>query len=52
MKSNYSFEDCGTDRQTKSISECILEDLSNDTWHAYKRWKLVGTEEKISPQLH
>ena len=35
MKSNYSFEDCGTDRQTdrqtKSISECILEDLSNDT---------------------
>ena len=30
MKSHYSFEDRGTDRQTKSISECTLKDLSND----------------------
>ena len=29
MKSSYSFEDRGTDRQTELISECILKDLSN-----------------------
>ena len=45
MKSRYSFEDRGTDRQTKSISECTLKDLSNDTWHGYQSWKLVGDEE-------
>ena len=26
---SYSFEDRGTDRQTESISECSLKDLSN-----------------------
>ena len=34
MKSSYSFEDRGTDRrtdkETESISECTLKDLSND----------------------
>ena len=30
MKSSYSFEDRGTDRQTESISERALKDLSND----------------------
>ena len=30
MKASYSFEDRGTDRQTESISECTLKDLSND----------------------
>ena len=30
-KSSYSFADRDTDRQTESISECILKDLSNDT---------------------
>ena len=30
MKSRYSFEDRGTDRQTESISECTLKDHSND----------------------
>ena len=29
-KSSYSFQDRGTDRQTESISECTLKDLSND----------------------
>ena len=29
MKSRYSFEDRGTDRQMESISECTLKDLSN-----------------------
>ena len=52
-KSGYSFEDCGTDRQTESISECTLKDLSNDIWHAYQSWKLVGDEENnIPPALH
>ena len=42
-----------TDRQTESISECILKDLSNDIWHAYQSWKLVGDEENnIPPPLH
>ena len=53
MKSRYSLEDCGTDRQTESISECTLKDLSNDKiiWHAYQSWKLVGNEENnIPPQ--
>ena len=30
MKFSYSFEDRGTDRQTESISECTLKDLSID----------------------
>ena len=30
-KSRYSFENRGTDRQTESITECTLEDISNDT---------------------
>ena len=30
MKSLYSFAYRGTDRQTESISECTLKDLSND----------------------
>ena len=30
MKSSYSFENRGTDRQTVLISECTLNDLSND----------------------
>ena len=30
MKSNYSFEDRGSYRQTESISECNLKDLLND----------------------
>ena len=30
MKFIYSIEDRGTDRQTESISECTLKDLSND----------------------
>ena len=30
MKSSYSFEDRGTDRQAESISERALKDLSND----------------------
>ena len=30
MKSSYSFEYSGTDRQTEWISECTLKDLSND----------------------
>ena len=30
MKSCYSFEDRGTDRQTESILECTFKDLSND----------------------
>ena len=30
MKFCYSFEDRGTDRQTESISECALKDISND----------------------
>ena len=29
MKSRYSFEDHGTDRQVK-ISECTIKDLLND----------------------
>ena len=42
-----------TDRQTESISECTLKDLSNDIWHAYQWWKLVGDEENnIPPPLH
>ena len=32
MKSSYSLEDGGTDRQTESISECTLKDLSNDNY--------------------
>ena len=52
-KASYSFEDRGTDGQTESISECTLKDLSNDIWHAYQSWKLVGDEENnIPPQLH
>ena len=45
MKYCYSFEDRGTDRQEESISECTLKELSNDIWHAYQSWKLVGDEE-------
>ena len=53
MKSLYSFEDRGADRQTESISECTLKDFSNDIWHAYQSWKLVGEEENnIPPPLH
>ena len=58
MKSRYSFEDCGTDgqtdRQTESISECTLKDLSNHIiWHTYQSWKLVEDEENnIPPPLH
>ena len=48
-KSRYSFEDRGTDRQTESISECILKDFSNDIWHAYQNRKLVGDEENNIP---
>ena len=48
-KSSYSFEDRGTDGQTESISECTLKDLSNDIWHAYQSWKLVGDEENNIP---
>ena len=36
MKSLYSFEDRGTYRQTESISECTLKDLSNDIRHTYQ----------------
>ena len=53
MKSRYSFEDRGTDRQTESISECTLKDLSNDIQHANQSWKLVGDEENnIPPPLY
>ena len=53
MKSRYSFEDRGTDRRMESISECTLKDLSNDIWHAYQSWKLVGDDENnIPPRLH
>ena len=53
MKSSYSFEDRDTDRQTESILECSLKDLSNDIRHAYQSWKLVGDEENnIPPPLH
>ena len=53
MKSSNSFEDHGTDRQTELISECTLKDPSNDIWHAYQSWKLVGDEENnIPPPLH
>ena len=42
-----------TDRQTESISVCTLKELSNDIWHAYQSWKLVGDEENnIPPLLH
>ena len=52
-KSRYSFEDRGTDRQTESISKCTFKDFSNDIWHAYQNWKLVGDEENnIPPLLH
>ena len=51
MKSRYSFEDRGTHRQTESISECTLKDLSNDIWHAYQSWKLVGDDENNIPPL-
>ena len=30
IKSHYSFQDRGTDRQTESISGFTLKDLSND----------------------
>ena len=36
MKSSYSFEYRGIDRQMESISECTLKDISNDIWHATK----------------
>ena len=49
MKSRYSFEDRGTDWHTESNSECTLKDLSNDIWHAYQSWKLVGDEENNTP---
>ena len=53
MKSHYSVEYRGTDRQTESISECNLKDLSNDIWHVYQNWKLVGDEENnTTPPLH
>ena len=53
MKSSYSFEDRGTDRQTESITECTLIYLSNDKSHAYQSLKLVGDEENnIPPPLH
>ena len=53
MKSSYSFEDHGTDRQTESISECTLKDLSNDIRHAYQSLKLFGDEKNnIPPPLH
>ena len=60
MKSRYSFEDRGIERQTESISECTFEDCGTDRlnlfrnvlsktsqmiWHAYQNWKLVGNEE-------
>ena len=48
MKSRYLFEDRGTDKRTESILECTLKDLSNDIWHAYQSWKLVGDEENNS----
>ena len=53
-KSSYSFEDHGTDWQTaESISECTFKDLSNDVWHAYQSWKLVGDEDNNIPaSLH
>ena len=49
MKSRYSFEGRGTDKQMESILECTLKDLSNDIWHAYQSWKLVGDEEYNIP---
>ena len=53
MKSRYSFEDYGTDRQKESMSECTLKDISNGIWHAYQSWKLVGDQENnIPPPLH
>ena len=43
-KYRYSFEFVvQTDRRTESILECTLKDLSNDNWHAYQIWKLVGS---------
>ena len=51
-KSSYSLEDRGTDGM-ESILECTLKDLSNDIWHAYQSWKLVGDEENnVPPPLH
>ena len=35
-KSSYSFEDCGRDCQTESISKYTLKDLSNDMTHLTK----------------
>ena len=49
MKSCYSFEDRDTDRQTESISEFTLTYLSNDIWHAYQSWKLVGDDKNNIP---
>ena len=34
-KSRYSFEDCGTDRQTEPISEFTLKELSNNSYMNY-----------------
>ena len=34
-----------TDRRTESLSECTFKDLSNNIWHSYQSWKLVGGEE-------
>ena len=39
LKSHYSFQDHGTDRQTESISECTLKDLSNDMTRLSKLFK-------------
>ena len=55
--SSYSFKNSGTDRRTdrqvESIPEYTHKDLSNDIWHAYQSWKLVGDEENnIPPPLH
>ena len=53
MKSNHSFDDRVTGRQTESISKSTLKDLSNDMWHASQSWKLVGDEENnIPPPFH
>ena len=46
---SYSLEDRGTDRQTESISECTLKNISNEIWHAYQSWKLVDDEENNTP---
>ena len=43
------FEYRGTDRRNRFQNVATLKDLSNDIWHAYQSWKLVGDEENNKP---